>query len=133
MKLVPPAILPEKSGWAKLIPWAQKNDSGNVIKGLGASAGKVTATACVMFTPEDFHKMKPGDVLVAVITTPAWTPLFTMASAIVTDIGGPLSHSSIVAREYGIPAVLSTGGGTRRIRNGQTITVDGSAGTVTLI
>jgi rifampicin phosphotransferase len=132
MKLVPPAILPEKSGWAKLIPWARKNESGNVIKGLGASAGKVTATACVMFTPEDFHKMKPGDVLVAVITTPAWTPLFTMASAIVTDIGGPLSHSSIVAREYGIPAVLATGSGTRRIQNGQTITVDGSAGTVTL-
>ena len=132
MKLVPPAILPEKSGWAKLIPWAQKNESGNVIKGLGASAGRVTATACVMFTPEDFHKMKPGDVLVAVITTPAWTPLFTMASAIVTDIGGPLSHSSIVAREYGIPAVLATGGGTRRIQDGQIITVDGSAGTVML-
>jgi pyruvate,water dikinase len=76
--------------------------------------------------------MKPGDVLVAVNTTPAWTPLFTMASAIVTDIGGPLSHSSIVAREYGIPAVLATGSGTRRIRDGQTITVDGRAGTVEL-
>jgi pyruvate,water dikinase len=132
MKLIPPAILPEKSGWAKLIPWSRQNESGNVIKGLGASAGKVTATACVMFTPEDFHKMKPGDVLVAVITTPAWTPLFTMASAIVTDIGGPLSHSSIVAREYGIPAVLATGVGTRRIQDGQTVTVDGSAGTVAL-
>ena len=132
MKLVPPAMLPEKSGWAKLIPWAQKNESGNIIKGLGASAGKVTANACVMFAPEDFHKMKPGDVLVAVITTPAWTPLFTMASAIVTDIGGPLSHSSIVAREYGIPAVLATGNGTRRIQDGQTITVDGGTGTVTL-
>ena len=132
MKLVPPAILPEKSGWAKLIPWARQNESGNVIKGLGASAGKVTANACVMFTPEDFHKMKPGDVLVAVITTPAWTPLFTMASAIVTDIGGPLSHSSIVAREYGIPAVLATGSGTRRIQDGQIITVDGSAGIVSL-
>ncbi|HLO13569.1 MAG TPA: PEP/pyruvate-binding domain-containing protein, partial [Anaerolineales bacterium] len=132
MKLVPPAILPEKSGWAKLIPWARKNESGNVIKGLGASAGKVTATACVMFTPEDFHKMKPGDVLVAVTTTPAWTPLFTMASAVVTDIGGPLSHSSIVAREYGIPAVLATGVGTRRIKDGQIITVDGGAGTVML-
>jgi pyruvate,water dikinase len=55
-----------------------------------------------------------------------------MASAVVTDLGGPLSHSSIVAREYGIPAVLSTGVGTRRIQDGQTITVDGGAGTVTL-
>jgi pyruvate,water dikinase len=70
--------------------------------------------------------------LVATTTTPAWTPLFAMASAVVTDIGGPLSHSSIVAREYGIPAVMATGVATRRIRNGQIITVDGSAGLVTL-
>jgi pyruvate,water dikinase len=76
--------------------------------------------------------MHPGDVLVAVTTTPAWTPLFAMASAVVTDIGGPLSHSSIVAREYGIPAVMATGIATRRIRNGQVITVDGAAGVVLL-
>ena len=65
--------------------------------------------------PEDFDQMQPGEILVAAITTPAWTPLFAKASAIVTDIGGPLSHSSIVAREYGIPAVLGTGVATRRI------------------
>ena len=53
--------------------------------------------------------MKPGDILVAEITTPAWTPLFAMAAGVVTDIGGPFSHGSIVAREYGIPAVLGTG------------------------
>jgi phosphoenolpyruvate synthase/pyruvate phosphate dikinase len=76
--------------------------------------------------------MRPGDVLVAATTTPAWTPLFAMASAIVTDIGGPLSHGSIVAREYGIPAVLGTGLATRRIQNGQEITVDGGKGTVEL-
>ncbi len=76
--------------------------------------------------------MRPGNVLVAVTTTPAWTPLFAMASAVVTDIGGPLSHSSIVAREYGIPAVMATGSGTRRIPDGQIITVDGSKGLVTL-
>ncbi len=76
--------------------------------------------------------MKHGDVLVAVTTTPAWTPLFALASAIVTDLGGPLSHSSIVAREYGIPAVMATGLATRRIHSGQVITVDGAAGTVTL-
>ena len=58
--------------------------------------------------------MQPGDVLVARITTPAWTSLFAMASAVVTDVGGPLSHSSIVAREYGIPAVLGTGVATQR-------------------
>jgi pyruvate,water dikinase len=132
MKLTPPPVLPEKSRWSKLVPGGRGEVVGNVIKGLGASAGKVTATARVLFSPEDFGKMKQGDVLVAVTTTPAWTPLFTLASAVVTDIGGPLSHSSIVAREYGIPAVLATGGATRRIKDGQTITVDGSAGMVTL-
>jgi phosphohistidine swiveling domain-containing protein len=68
---------------------------------------------------------------VAAITTPAWTPLFAMAAGVVT-MGGPLSHGSIVAREYGIPAVLGTGVATRRIHSGQVITVDGSNGTVTL-
>ena len=71
--------------------------------------------------------MRPGDVLVAGTTTPAWTPLFARAAAVVTDIGGPLSHGSIVAREYGIPAVMGTGVATRRIRNGQTVTVEGTA------
>jgi rifampicin phosphotransferase len=77
--------------------------------------------------------MQPGEVLVAAITTPAWTSLFAMAAAVVTDVGGPLSHSSIVAREYGIPAVLGTGVATRRIQSGQNIRVDGDAGTVTLL
>jgi pyruvate,water dikinase len=98
LKAVPPAILPESSRWAKLVPWAKENETGAMLKGLGTSAATVTAPACVLFGPEDFGKMKPGAVLVAVTTTPAWTPLFTLASAVVTDIGGPLSHSSIVAR-----------------------------------
>lgn len=93
----------------------------------------MTATARVLYGPEDFGQMQPGEVLVAGITTPAWTPLFAMASAVVTDIGGPLSHSSIVAREYGIPAVLGTGVATKRIQSGQTIRVDGDAGTVMLL
>ena len=83
--------------------------------------------------PADFGRMRPGDVLVASITTPAWTSLFTMAAAVVTDVGGPLSHSSIVAREYGIPAVLGTGVATRRIPDGAQVRVDGDAGTVTLL
>jgi pyruvate,water dikinase len=129
-KLTPPFALPKDAWFSIFFPHSKQTD--NTLKGFGASAGKVTATACVLHGPEDFNKMKQGDVLVAVITTPAWTPLFTMASAVVTDIGGPLSHSSIVAREYGIPAVLATGFGTRRIQDGQTITVDGSAGIVSL-
>lgn len=76
--------------------------------------------------------MQSGDVLVAPITTPAYTPFFAMASAVVTDVGGPLSHSSIVAREYGIPAVLGTGSATARIKDGDEVTVDGDKGIVLL-
>ena len=113
-------------------PAAEESQVGGTLKGIGASAGRVTAHARVLHGPEDFAQMRPGDVLVAATTTPAWTPLFAMAAAVVTDVGGPLSHGSIVAREYGIPAVMGTGVATRRIRSGQVIVVDGSAGTVTL-
>ena len=129
-KIVPPNVLPRNKLLARFAP--RDDQQGDVLKGTGASAGKVRARACVMRGPEDFGRMQPGDVIVAVITTPAWTPLFARAAAVVTDIGGPLSHSSIVAREYGISAVLGTGTATRRIRDGQMISVDGNAGTVSL-
>jgi phosphoenolpyruvate synthase/pyruvate phosphate dikinase len=116
----------------KVGPARSGEETGNEIAGVGASPGRVTAPACVLHGPGEFEQMVPGNVLVAAITTPAWTPLFAMASAIVTDVGGPLSHGSIVAREYGIPAVLGTGVATRRIRSGQVVTIDGSAGLVTL-
>jgi pyruvate,water dikinase len=132
LRLNPPAMLPERSRWAAVMPWSHQQKDRTVLKGLAASAGQVTAPAAVLYGPEDFGRMRPGDVLVAVTTTPAWTPLFALASAVVTDIGGPLSHSSIVAREYGIPAVMATGVATRRIRSGQIITVDGTAGIVRL-
>jgi phosphohistidine swiveling domain-containing protein len=105
---------------------------GNILKGVPSSPGKITAPARVLAGPEDFDQMQPGEILVAGITTPAWTPLFAMASGVVTDIGGPLSHGSIVAREYGIPAVLGTGLATRIIANGQMLSVDGNTGLVTL-
>jgi pyruvate,water dikinase len=126
--ITPPTTLPKVSWMTRFFP--SNEGTGNTIKGFAASTGKVTARACVMLGPEDFGKLQPGDVIVAGITTPAWTPLFARASAIVTDIGGPLSHSSIVAREYGIPAVLATGVATRRVQDGQLITVDGGAGIV---
>ena len=134
-RATPPQILPD-SGWMRvfdsMMPATTAEQSGDVLTGIGASAGRVTAPARVLGGPEDFGQMRPGDVLVASITTPAWTPLFAVAAAVVTDIGGPLSHSSIVAREYGIPAVLGTAVATRRITNGQSITVDGDAGQVLL-
>ncbi len=125
-----PLVLPEKSLIAKIMEHG--NGKGNLLKGLGASGGRVTARACILRDPKDFGRMRPGDVIVTVTTTPAWTPLFAMASAIVTEIGGPLSHSSIVAREYGIPAVLAVGNATRLIRDGQIVTVDGSLGIVNI-
>jgi rifampicin phosphotransferase len=135
-RATPPQLLP-KDTWFKVLevfmPAASDEQTGDTISGVGASQGQVTAPARVLYGPEDFGRMRPGEVLVAGITTPAWTPLFAVASAVVTDVGGPLSHSSIVAREYGIPAVLGTGVATRRVRSGQTILVDGDAGTVTLL
>jgi phosphohistidine swiveling domain-containing protein len=112
---------------------AEGRVEGDIIKGVPASPGEVTSTARVLHGPEDFNQMQPGDILVASITTPAWTPLFAMASGVVTDIGGPLSHGSIVAREYGIPAIMGTGFATKLIHSGQKIAVDGAAGTVTLL
>jgi rifampicin phosphotransferase len=134
--VTPPQLLP-KDTWLKvfesLMPARSEEQTGDTIRGVAASGGQVTARARVLGGPEEFGQIKPGEVLVATITTPAWTSLFAMASAVVTDVGGPLSHSSIVAREYGIPAVLGTGVATRRIQSGQNVRVDGNAGTVTLV
>jgi pyruvate,water dikinase len=136
-RLTPPPVLPPSDRvmgikMGQVLAADERSQSGDTLKGSGTSAGTVTAPACVLRGPEDFDRMQPGCVLVAGITTPAWTPLFPLAAAVVTDIGGPLSHGSIVAREYGIPAVLGTGEATKRIRSGQMITVDGSTGVVRL-
>jgi pyruvate,water dikinase len=132
----PPQLLPH-GAWTRLfdrmMPAVADDQAGDVLRGVAGGAGAVTAPARVLTGPADFGQMRPGEVLVAGITTPAWTPLFAMASAVVTDVGGPLSHSSIVAREYGIPAVLGTGVATRRIRSGNRLRVDGDAGTVQLL
>ena len=135
-KAAAPQLLPEsrwmEEAFGKMMPAGSQDQLGDIIKGVGASSGRVTAPARVLRGPQDFGLMVPGDVLVARITTPAWTSLFAMASAVVTDVGGPLSHSSIVAREYGIPAVLGTGVATQRLTSGQRIRVDGDAGTVAI-
>jgi phosphohistidine swiveling domain-containing protein len=134
-RVSPPMMLPQMKFLGVdlgALKAGRKRQRGDSLKGVATSPGRVTAPARVLTGPEDFGQMRPGEVLVASITTPAWTPLFAMASAVVTDVGGPLSHGSIVAREYGIPAVLGTGVATARIRSGQIITVDGSAGVVSL-
>jgi phosphohistidine swiveling domain-containing protein len=135
-KLLPPTQLPPSDTYMGIpvevfVP-GEGGAEGDRLKGVGASGGKVTGPAYVLHGPEDFDQMEQGGILVAKLTTPAWTPLFAMAGAVVTDIGGPLSHGSIVAREYGIPAVLGTGAATRLIESGQIITVDGDTGYVIL-
>jgi pyruvate,water dikinase len=139
-KVTPPVALPIKDRTrflgidvSRWMPARTGQSDGHVIKGIGASPGRVTSVARVIRGPEEFNQMQPGDILVAKITTPAWTALFALASGVVTDVGGPLSHSSIVAREYHIPAVLGTGVATERIRGGQRISVDGDAGEVTMV
>jgi pyruvate,water dikinase len=104
----------------------------SVLSGFAVSPGQVTAPASVILSPAEFGSMRPGSILVCPTTTPAWTPLFAQARGLVTDIGGILAHGSIVAREYGIPAVMGTGTATQRITSGQTVAVDGDAGTVML-
>ena len=130
---------PEKSRW-KLGPidmstWEtqkRNDDDAGTLNGFAVSPGVVTGPASVILSPADFAAMQPNTILVCPATTPAWTPLFTQATGLVTDIGGILAHGSIVAREYGIPAVMGTGNVTQRIVSGQQITVDGDAGTVTV-
>ena len=136
-RLTPPTMIPMRKKYMGIsmdiyTAASESDQTAQVLKGVATSAGKVTAPARVLHGPEDFDQMRPGEVLVAGTTTPAWTPLFAMASAVVTDIGGPLTHGSIVAREYGIPAVMGTGVATRRIHSGQVISVDGDLGLVTL-
>ena len=136
-ELTPPSVLPPGKKFMgldpeKFTPAGTSSGDGDFIKGSGTSPGKITAVARVVHGPDDFDQLHPGEILVAAITTPAWTPLFAMASGVVTDVGGPLSHGSIVAREYGIPAVLGTGVATRRIKDGQRITVNGSTGIVAI-
>lgn len=106
---------------------------GPVLTGYAVSTGRVTAPASVIHSAQEFDQMQPGTVLVCTTTTPAWTPLFSQAVGLVTDIGGALAHGSIVAREYGIPAVMGTGNATDRIQSGALLAVDGDAGTVTLL
>jgi len=103
------------------------------VKGIAGSAGVVRGRARVIHSLAEAGKLQPGDVLVAQSTMPPWTPLFATASAAVTDIGGVLSHSAVVAREYRIPAVVGTGHATSTFHDGQLLEVDGDAGTVRVV
>jgi len=102
-----------------------------ILKGTPASAGIVTAAARVILDPVG-ARLEPGEILVAPSTDPGWTPLFLTAGGLVMEMGGPMSHGAVVAREYGIPAVVGVPGAVNRIATGQQITIDGSQGNITL-
>jgi rifampicin phosphotransferase len=117
------------------LPMREEEQQHNVLKGIAASGGCVSGRARVVQTIQEALEARPvqsGDILVTTATDPGWTPIFPLVSGIVLEIGGQLSHGAIVAREYGIPAVMNVRGATRLIADGQMIEVDGSKGLVTL-
>ena len=102
------------------------------MRGTGASAGIVRGPARVVLGPEDFERVRPGDIIVAPSSNPSWVPLFTIAGGLVTNTGGVLSHAAVVAREFALPAVVGTGDATTRIADGQMLELDGTTGFVRL-
>jgi pyruvate,water dikinase len=108
-------------------------EQGTVLRGLPSSPGRVTGTARVVRLPQDGARLQAGEVLVAPSTDPGWTPLFLLAAGLVMETGGYLSHGAIVAREYGIPAVLNVPLATQCIPDGSTVVLDGGAGTVQIM
>ncbi len=135
----PPFVI--AGGPPPLAEWARRSQAtaapplaaGESIQGVGGCPGVVRGTARVVLDPSDPSQLGPGDVLVAPITDPSWTPLFLPAAAVVVEVGSPFSHAAIVSRELGIPCVVSAGAATQRIPDGAMVEVDGAAGTVTLI
>jgi len=108
-------------------------DGINIIKGSPASAGTVEGIVRIIQNPADGHLLQPGEILVAIQTDIAWTTLFPRASGVVTDVGAPLSHAAIVARELGIPAVVGCGNATQRLKTGDRVRVDGGRGIVEIL
>lgn len=118
--------------WDKCMKDALAGDDDS-IKGIGASDGQVKGKVCIVHSPEEFYKLEKGDILVCTYTDPEWTPLFALAAGVVVDTGGTLSHAAIVAREYGIPAVLATGDATLKLKDGDVVLVNATEGSVTLL
>ena len=109
------------------------NEADVAVRGFPGSAGVVEARVRVLNDAADGAALQPGEVLVTTITNVGWTPLFPRAAAVITDVGAPLSHAAIVARELGIPAVVGCGNATMRLRTGDLVRVDGTAGTVEVL
>jgi pyruvate,water dikinase len=142
----PPALGPVPEGIAdplllmlwgitsdQLRAWAEPAGDGNVLRGFGASPGIVEGIAHVVRGVDEISSIREGEILVCPVTAPSWAPVFGKIKAAVSDIGGAMSHAAIVAREYGLPAVVGTGHATKRIVTGQRLRVDGTSGIVTIL
>jgi pyruvate,water dikinase len=105
----------------------------NELKGFAACRGVAEGPARIVKSVDEISRLQKGDILVCQVTNPTWAPIFGKIAAAVSDIGGSMSHAAIVAREYGLPAVVGTGNGTSRIKDGQRIRVDGGRGIVTIL
>lgn len=112
---------------------AGEQPDSNEIKGFAASRGVAEGVARVVKSVEEIDRLRQGDILVCHVTNPTWAPIFQKIAAAVSDIGGSMSHAAIVAREFGLPAVVGTGTATHRIKDGQRIRVDGGRGVVTIL
>ncbi|WP_338675200.1 PEP-utilizing enzyme [Streptomyces sp. SCSIO 30461] len=113
--------------------WLTDPTMGGDLTGMAASPGCADGRARIVHSPAELDLVQDGEILIAPVTSPSWAPVFGRIRAVVTDIGGVMSHAAIVCREYSLPAVTGTGTASTRIRTGQRIRVDGMAGTVTLL
>ncbi|MBP1932120.1 PEP-utilizing enzyme [Ammoniphilus resinae] len=127
----PPAGMGEDPIISRIFGTKQPEVSHETFNGYGSSQGIYTGVVKVVKGPEEFSKVKQGDVLVCRTTTPPWTVLFSIVGAVITDAGGILSHAGTVAREYGIPAVVGSRVATSILKDGDLVTVDGTSGVVT--
>ncbi|MBI2762237.1 MAG: hypothetical protein HYX54_00545 [Chloroflexi bacterium] len=135
-KLDPPRIIgidPGKVGADRFDGERFTSDDPRILRGTGASAGVVRGTARITLTPADFARLQPGDIIVCASSNPSWVPVFTTAGGLVTNTGGVLSHAAVVAREFGLPAVVGTGDATTRIPDGASLEIDGTLGIVRLL
>lgn len=124
----PPPLI--RDGIAMHAAHVQEQTEPGALRGVAGSPGRVAGIVRVIRGPHEFYKLKRGEILVAPLTNPVWTPLFAIAGGIITQVGGILSHGAIVAREYGIPAVMAVHDATNILQDGQRVTVDGNRGIV---
>ena len=133
-------VTPSQLAFPYLVNWGYpdrfyqtQSEDQRLITGLGASAGVVEGIARVVRTVDEFDEVRDGDILVCQMTNPAWVVLFTKIAGLVTDTGGTTSHPAVLAREFGIPAVIGTSVATHRIVTGDRLRVDGNAGRVEIL